>query len=197
MRYDPERHETRLASNMIRIEVEHKKEVSPLKSENLISNVFVVLIWPFVLKGAGLCRQFYHRLVEVSEEAIPKIRVVPKAPLTTSIVVRPIISFSREVYPFGVPKFVPHKSEVSIPSGPKRNEPDHFMKSYRSIDNKALIGRAHLPVHLLIGEPEDEGLIPDESLVVRLRTLSYVRQPGGLISRARSPPRSSARPERA
>ena len=65
-----------------------------------------------------------------------------------------------------MPKLISDEVQIAVARGAHRDQSNHLMKRDSPVDNEALIACSHLPVHLLIGEPEDNCLIANERLVM-------------------------------
>src|SRR5574344_1031386 len=67
-----------------------------------------------------------------------------------------------------MPKLVTHKIKVTTVHGRSRNQPDHFMQGYSSVNHVVSITFLHVPIHISINETENDGLVAHQSLVMTL-----------------------------
>ena len=87
--------------------------------------------------------------------------------MPAGVLVRPVIALPGEVDPFGVSEFVSHKVEVSAVHGREGNQPYHFMQCHAPVYDKAAgVVFHHVPVHFGIDEAENDGFVPNKSLIV-------------------------------
>src|SRR5579885_2300117 len=66
-------------------------------------------------------------------------------------------------------ELVAHEIEIAFASKGEGDEADHLVQSDSPVDDNAGIGSAHVPIQILIHQPESEGFIADKSLVVGFR----------------------------
>ena len=78
------------------------------------------------------------------------------------------VTLSGEVKPFGMAKLVTHKVKVALASCGGGKKSYHLMKRDTAEDNVRAAILSHRGIHLCIAKAEDDGLISNESLVVRL-----------------------------
>ena len=64
-------------------------------------------------------------------------------------------------------EFITYEIQIAISCRSKGDQSYHLMQRDRAVYNQTFVGSAHLPVHLLVGEPENESLVSNERLVVR------------------------------
>ena len=82
------------------------------------------------------------------------------------MLVRPTVALAGEIKPFWVTKFIAHEGEVAFASKAKCEQADEFMECHTSVYGWVVIVLTHVPVHVLIHEPECEGFIADECLIM-------------------------------
>ena len=82
--------------------------------------------------------------------------------------IRPAITFAREVNPFGVTKFIAH--EVEVPTIHRRScrQANELVQSNSAVCGDGTTLMTHVPIHIRICQAEDERLVTDQSLVVAL-----------------------------
>lgn len=102
----------------------------------------------------------------VFEALVFEFGVVGEGPLSASVFVGPVVSFAREVEPFGVAEFVADESEPGFAAGNHGEEAEEFVEGEAPVDDGVLVAFFHVPVHVLVHEPEGEGFIADECLVM-------------------------------
>ena len=78
----------------------------------------------------------------------------------------PVVTFAREVDPFGVSEFIAHKVEVAVVGGGEGDEACHFMEGDAAVDDEITGTGMHVEIHFFVDEFENEGFSADESLVV-------------------------------
>mmetsp|Transcript_39718 Transcript_39718/g.77744 ORF Transcript_39718/g.77744 Transcript_39718/m.77744 type:complete len:451 (-) Transcript_39718:756-2108(-) len=106
---------------------------------------------------------------------VPKMRLVRKRPLAASAVVAPVVADTREIDPLGVTKLVTHKVEVPLPPQGHGEHADHLVQRNAAVDNQvggSQVG--HAIVHLLVHQPEGNGLVTNERLVVALAVAHHL-----------------------
>ena len=77
-----------------------------------------------------------------------KIEIIDKMPLASSVLKRPLITFTRKINPFRMPKFIPHKIEIAAIGRCQGNKPYHFVKRYAAVNPNTLIRHAHVLIHI-------------------------------------------------
>ena len=82
---------------------------------------------------------------------------------------RPAISFTREIDPFRMAKFIPHKVQITAVDGGGRDQTDHFMQSYTPFHHKIVIIFLHMPIHVGIDKTENDRLVTHQRLVMTFR----------------------------
>ena len=78
-------------------------------------------------------------------------------------------------------EFVAHKIQIGLSRQRDRKKPDHLVQRHAAVDHDVLCGAVHIGVHLLVHQPERNGLVADQCLVVRLAVGHRfdIRQPVG------------------
>mmetsp|Transcript_13740 Transcript_13740/g.31730 ORF Transcript_13740/g.31730 Transcript_13740/m.31730 type:complete len:415 (+) Transcript_13740:249-1493(+) len=152
------------------VEVEDEEKFSLLGDDHLISLVLQAHILMAALMHEAECLfQALHGRVEVVEMDVTKMRLVREVPLAASVMVRPVVPDAGEVDPLRVTKLVAHEVEISLSSERHCDEADHLVQGDAAVDDGVGGGQErHAVVHLLVHEPESDGLITNKSLVVRL-----------------------------
>ena len=150
------------------VEVEHKHQIATHEGEHLV----VVLIpqlsdWQF-LEAVLAAQQVYHIGVPVVEELVLQVFAVHQIPLATSIFVAPAVALAWEVDPFGVSPFVAHEVEVAAVDGRGCCQANHLVKRHTAINHSVVVVNHHVPIHFLVDEAENDGLVAHQSLVVAL-----------------------------
>jgi len=122
-----------------------------------------------------------HCGVKVVEVSVAQKLVVHHVPLTACIMKRRVVACSREVKPFWMSKLIPNEREVSFTSKGMCDKSYHLVQGQTSVNDGCQLGQiAHVRVHLLVHEPESDGLIADQGLVMRLavRNRRFLRAQG-------------------
>ena len=63
---------------------------------------------------------------------------------------------------------VAHEVEVSTIDERSGHQTDHLMQRHATVNGSIVVIDHHVPVHLLVDEAEDDGLVAHEGLVVTL-----------------------------
>ena len=89
-------------------------------------------------RGEGLHRvdEANHRTVELLQVMVEEICIICETPLTTGIVVRPVVAFAGEVDPLGVTELIPHKVEVSTIHRGGSSETNELIESDRAVGDE-------------------------------------------------------------
>lgn len=100
-----------------RREIEDEDEVTSHIREDLIC-----IVMPYFANGEFFDVRLRldngeHFAVEVPELMIAQFLIIQQIPLTPGILMRPSVTFAREVNPFGVTEFIPHEVEVTAVAG--------------------------------------------------------------------------------
>ena len=74
-------------------------------------------------------------------------------------------------------EFVTHKIEVGLPSQRDRKEADHLMQRHTPINNQVFSRPIHIRIHLLVHQPEGNGFISHQSLIMRLAVSYRLNRP--------------------
>ena len=68
-----------------------------------------------------------------------------------------------------MPELVAHEVQVAVSGSGGGHETNHLMKGYSPVYQEVLRPLVHAPVHLLVDQAEDDGLVAHQGLVVTLR----------------------------
>ena len=147
-------------------EVDGEDEIPALELERLIGLIEVEDLSAWGLENVG--GDFHEGAIEGFELSVFELGVVGERPLATGVLVAPLVALAREVDPLGVAKFVPHEGEVSFPAGGEGEEAEDFVESDAAVDLGVVISLCHVVIHGGVHEPEGEGFVSDEGLVVAL-----------------------------
>ena len=82
------------------------------------------------------------------------------------MVIAVAVALAREVNPFGVAELVAHEVKITFTGQAEREQADHFVQRDAAVDDQALAGVVHVPVHLLVHQLKRDGFVADERLVV-------------------------------
>ena len=149
-------------------EVEHKHQVAAHVGQHL-----VVVLVPQLAYGRGLevvhaREQVYHVVVPVVQVLVFQVLAVDQRPLAAGILVAPAVALAREVDPLGVAPLVAHEVEVGPVDERGCGHAYHLVQGHAAVDHAVVVAHHHVPVHLLVDEAEDDGLIAHQRLVVAL-----------------------------
>ena len=97
---------------------------------------------------------------------IAQFVIIQQIPLPARVLIRPTVTFAREVDPFGVTEFVAHEVEITAIACRHRDEPNHFVQGDSAVCDIIFVTFFEVPIHIGVNQPEDNRLIADESLVV-------------------------------
>ena len=107
-----------------------------------------------------------YGLVESSEVLVFEVFPVYEVPLATGIFVGPAVALTGEVDPFGVPEFVTHEIEVSAVDGREGYQSNHLVERHTAVYCHVGIAFAHVPVHYVVDQTENDSLVAHQCLVV-------------------------------
>mmetsp|Transcript_108129 Transcript_108129/g.271993 ORF Transcript_108129/g.271993 Transcript_108129/m.271993 type:complete len:307 (-) Transcript_108129:1111-2031(-) len=152
-----------------RVEVEGEEHVTALEGDDFVHvvlhcHVLVLRTQPLEAALAGL-----HELVKRLEELVTQEVVLRQVPAPTAMMVTPSILWTREVNPLGVAELVSHEVQVAFASEAQNQEADHLVQSEASVDAQGRLRtreEAHAGVHLCVHQPERQGLVAHNGLVV-------------------------------
>ena len=88
--------------------------------------------------------------------------------MSAGVFVGPIVAFAGKVDPLWVTEFVAYEVEPSFATYGHREHANHFMQREAAIDDVTLVFVFHHGVHFFVHEPEGEGFVSYEGLVVGL-----------------------------
>ena len=147
-------------------EVEYEDELAAAEGEDLV----VVFLPEFLdsegLEVVGSADEFDHGVVEGVEEFVLEVFAVDEVPLAACVFVAPSVAFAGEVDPLGVAEFVAHEVEVAAIDGGEGYEAYHFVECHSAGYGGVGVADHHVPVHFLVDETEDYGLVAYECLVM-------------------------------
>ena len=149
------------------MEVEHHQTGSPLVGQNLVT-VVVATLHRLEVEEALFADKLYHIGIETVEARIFEQLIVGEVPLPAGILARPAVALAGEVDPLGMAELVAHEIEVAPAARGERNETDHLVQGYAPVYQQVLRALVHRPVHILVDQAEDDGLVAYERLVVAL-----------------------------
>ena len=97
-----------------------------------------------------------------------QVGVVRQRPLPAGVVHRPAVALAREIDPFGVAELVAHEVEIAFAGQAEGDQADQLVQGDAAVDDQVVAGLVHVPVHVLVHQPEGERLVADQRLVVAL-----------------------------
>lgn len=153
---------------VVGMEVEGEDEVGAFELNGEVALIDVEELGGGGFEDFVVAHEFEHRLFEVLQAAVFEVGVVGEVPLTTGVFVGPVVAFAWEVDPLGVAEFVADEAEPGFATGNHGEEANHFVEGNAAVDDGTFVRLFHLPIHLFVHEPEGEGLVADEALVVGL-----------------------------
>ncbi len=139
-----------------------------------ISEYAVVVLIPYLhqwggLKGGNRPDKGDHGLVEIAQIVIFQIGIICQMPLSACIFIGPVVPFTGKIDPFGMTELVTHEIEIAAIDGGGRHQTDHLMQGDATVYTERAAGPLrHVPVHIGIDQPEDDGLVAHQCLVVAL-----------------------------
>ena len=83
--------------------------------------------------------------------------------------VGPVVALAGEIEPLGVAELIAHEAEPALAAEGEGKQADDLVEGDAALDDRVLVLGGHVPIHLFVHEPEGEGLIADECLVVAFR----------------------------
>mmetsp|Transcript_78471 Transcript_78471/g.202067 ORF Transcript_78471/g.202067 Transcript_78471/m.202067 type:complete len:423 (-) Transcript_78471:401-1669(-) len=159
------------------VEVEDKQEIAPLERDDFVTlvlddYVLVLRAEPLEAVLAG-----HHQLVEGLEVLVAQVVRVRQVPAAAAEVVAPVVLGAREVDPLGVAELVAHEVEVALATKAQHQEAQHLVQRQTAVDahgGRGRLDQAHACVHLRVHQPEGDGLVADDGLVVRLNVADHL-----------------------
>ncbi|KAI7092158.1 1,4-alpha-glucan-branching [Hortaea werneckii] len=137
-----------------RVEVEDPEQARALEDDDFVPFVFEGDVGLRGVQPAVLGLGVLHGGVEVVE-------------LAAGVVEGVVVALAREVEPFRVAELVAFEVQVGFAPEPVRDQPDHLVQRHAAFDDGGEFREGgHVRVHLGVAEPEEEGLVADEGLVV-------------------------------
>lgn len=109
------------------VEIKHKQRVSLLVNQNFVTVMFCSDVLRLWFKNVKVCVKFDHLLFEVVQKMISERLIISQVPSSSTVMIRPAVSFTRKVNPFRMPKLVAHKSQVTLTSETESQKSYHFM----------------------------------------------------------------------
>ena len=122
---------------------------------------------PCFVHHSALLVQSDHRVVKLLQLMVLQLRIVCQAPLSAAILEAVAVAFPGEVNPLRMSEFVAHKVQISVAARRHRHQTNHFVQFHGPLDRQTRISYAHVPVHLLIRQPEHDRFIPHQRLIMR------------------------------
>ena len=121
--------------------VEDEKQSGSLEHQHLVSlvlegNVCLRSTQPLVDR-----LQVVHVLVELVKVPVPQQLVFDQVELSSSMLERVAISFSREVHPFRMTEFVTLEVEVALSSERVDDQTDHLVQCDSSVDDGSKLAK--------------------------------------------------------
>ena len=91
--------------------------------------------------------------------------------------IAPAVALSGEVDPLGMAEFIAHKGQIAFAAQAHGQQAEHLVKGHAPVHHHIFVVYAHAPVHFLVAEPEHNGLVAHQCLVVGLAVADH-RLPG-------------------
>ena len=66
----------------------------------------------------------------------------------------PAVAFTRKINPFGMPEFIAHEIEIAVLPGRQGDKAHHLVQGNGAINDEIVVVLTHVPVGLLIRQPE-------------------------------------------
>ena len=134
----------------------------------MVADIVFLLFRSRFLHQQVFLEQMYHSFVEAVEVREEIVGVIDETPLASCVLITPSVALTREIDPLGMSELIAHEVEVSAIDGRSRDETDHLMQRYTAVGHIGRMAMFEMPVHVGVHEPEDDGLVPDERLVMAL-----------------------------
>ena len=108
----------------------------------------------------------YHVLVKCSQVLVFQFRIIYQRPLPAAIIITPVIAFPREVNPFGMTEFIPHKVHIGL-SSQRNGTGESFYARPNPGQHHIVVVSMHMEIHFLVHQAECQGFIAYKCLVMR------------------------------
>ena len=149
-------------------EVEDKHQVAAHVGQHLVVVLVPKLAHGQLLEVLDSANEVDHVVVPVVEELVLQVLTVHEIPLAAGILVAPAVPLTGEVNPLGMSPLVAHEVEVGAVDERSGHQANHLVQRHAAVHGAVVVARHHVPVHLLVDEAEDDGLVTHEGLVVAL-----------------------------
>mmetsp|Transcript_155367 Transcript_155367/g.498494 ORF Transcript_155367/g.498494 Transcript_155367/m.498494 type:complete len:736 (-) Transcript_155367:1057-3264(-) len=153
------------------VEVEDEQKLTALKGDDLVSLVLERDVLMLRTQEAVAVLAGVHELVEILKELIAQMVSIGKIPPAPTVLVAPVVRGRWKVDPLRVAKLVAHEVQVALSAQGQDEEPHHLVQRKPSVHAERVLGAvhdAHACVHLRVHQPEGQGLVADNGLVMGL-----------------------------
>lgn len=98
-----------------------------------------------------------HGSIKVVEKSVSQEGIIEDIPLPSSVVVRVVVSGTREVEPFRVAEFITLKVEITFATQSVSEESNHFVEGKTALNDGGKVGECrHVSIELFITEPHEK-----------------------------------------
>mmetsp|Transcript_13633 Transcript_13633/g.30991 ORF Transcript_13633/g.30991 Transcript_13633/m.30991 type:complete len:257 (+) Transcript_13633:4385-5155(+) len=122
---------------------------------------------------------------------VPQVILICQIPSAAAVLMTPAVLGTGEINPLRMAELVAHEVQVALSTKTKHQQADHLVERQATIDahgrRRALDG-AHACVHLCIHQPESDGLVTNNSLVMRLHIAHTFLLPASVCQRVHNVP---------
>mmetsp|Transcript_26714 Transcript_26714/g.58919 ORF Transcript_26714/g.58919 Transcript_26714/m.58919 type:complete len:312 (-) Transcript_26714:1042-1977(-) len=152
------------------VKVEDEYTISSLEDDDFVTLVGqgAVLLLGGEPSKALLC--VHEGLIKELQPVVLQGFVVGQVPPAPTVLVAPPITLPREVHPLRMPKLIPQKSQISLPTKATGHQPNHLVQRHPPINNQGIrvYNATHVEVHLLVHQPHCDSFVSDNGLIVGL-----------------------------
>ena len=99
---------------------------------------------------------------------VTKSRIIRQAPLTPGVVMAPAVALPGKIDPLGMAEFVAHEGHITASAQAEGKKPNQLMQGHPPVRQGTGGENPHLVVHGGIHEPEDDGFISHQGLIMAL-----------------------------
>lgn len=149
------------------MKIKNKDHAGPLKSDDLVLVMLLEQPGPGAFQNPISLDQFDHVPVELAQKPVFQILGIGQAPLPARVPVRPVVSRPWKIDPFGMSELVSHEIQIPAARGRQGDETDQLVQGDAPVNAQAFMAYMHVFVDIRSDQPEDQGLIADQGLIVR------------------------------
>ena len=147
------------------MEIEGQHQTAPPAEQGLVVNVQTLRV---LTENAIAAQELEHPLIEAAKIAIFQVGIVHEAPLTPCVFSAVTVALPGEVDPLRVAEFIAHEIQIALAAQRSGDKADDLVIIHGPLNHRRWIVLVHMPVHLRIGQPEHDGLVSHQGLIVGL-----------------------------